>query len=148
MTETLSVQADIAEIQRVNDWTDRIANQAHMPQSTLFAIQLCCEEVLANIVRYGIPAAPDSNTEVRLSLDCAGDAVILTIEDHGAAFDPCAAPTPARPASLEEAAIGGLGIHLMRRFTRRIDYERRDGINRLTMLIGPQPAQASRGQSG
>ena len=35
-------------------------------------------------------------------------------------------------ASLEEAKVGDLGIHLMRSFASGMDYERRDGRNRLT----------------
>jgi hypothetical protein len=35
--------------------------------------------------------------------------------------------------SLAEANVGDLGIHLVRSFASSMDYERRDGRNRLTL---------------
>jgi anti-sigma regulatory factor (Ser/Thr protein kinase) len=35
--------------------------------------------------------------------------------------------------SLEQAKVGDLGIHLMRSFASGMDYERREGRNRLTL---------------
>ena len=42
-------------------------------------------------------------------------------------------PPPA--ASLEETAIGGLGIHLMRGFSSQMYYERIADLNRLKMVF-------------
>ena len=64
----------------------------------------------------------------------------LIIEDHGPAFDPTHAPDPELPTRLEDATIGGLGIQLMRRFAQSMNYQRRDGINKLTLEFPLAPA--------
>jgi anti-sigma regulatory factor (Ser/Thr protein kinase) len=53
--------------------------------------------------------------------------------DDGRPFDPRAQEAPQRPADLESAQIGGLGITLMRNFATGIAYRRTDGTNRLTL---------------
>ena len=49
----------------------------------------------------------------------------------GAAFDPSAAPPPDLAIPLHQRDPGGLGIHLMRQMTDRVEYRRTDGHNRL-----------------
>ena len=135
MAETLTIQADIAELARAADWLDGVATRMAIPDQTRFAIDLCLEEALANTVRHGFPDDLTADRTVRVHIDRAGDIVTVTIEDHGMAYDPLETPEPERPATLAEAPIGGLGVHLMRRFTQAMDYQRQDGTNRLTLRI-------------
>ena len=134
MRETLVIRAEIAELARVSDWADAIGQGLGLPQSTLFAIHLCLEEALSNIVLYGFGGDESENDrEVRIALAPSDSAIDLTIEDRGIPFDPLAAATPAMPASLDDAPVGGRGIHLMRQFAQRLAYERRNGANLLTL---------------
>jgi anti-sigma regulatory factor (Ser/Thr protein kinase) len=55
------------------------------------------------------------------------------IEDNGRQFDPTQVASPAPATSLDDAKIGDIGIHLMRSFADQMQYERRDGRNRLTL---------------
>jgi len=136
MSDTLVVQAEIAELARVWDWANMEGERLAVSQSTLFAIHLCLEEALSNILQYAFPDDRDGNRGdkiVRLGLRREEDAILLTVEDHGIAFDPLEFVELPAPATLAEASIGGRGIHLMKEFTRHMAYERRDGTNRLTL---------------
>lgn len=136
MPETLVVQAEMAELARVGAWTDAVAERMELPPSVLFAIHLCFEEAVSNIVRYGFQDsrhATGHDRNVNLALAREADAVTVTIEDHGVAFDPREVASPAPATTLEEAVVGGLGIHLMRQFAQDVAYQRLDGINRLTL---------------
>jgi anti-sigma regulatory factor (Ser/Thr protein kinase) len=145
MTETLSFQADIAELTRVAEWVEGVADRLELPDQTRFALDLCLEEALANVIRYGFPDGIDADRTVRVGLDRAEDAVLVTVEDHGVAYDPLATAEPVLPTTLDEASIGGLGVHLMRQFTQQMAYQRQDETNRLILRIGttepaPDPA--------
>jgi anti-sigma regulatory factor (Ser/Thr protein kinase) len=145
MPETLVVQADIAELARVSAWTDDIGERLALPASILFALHLCFEEAISNIVRHGFrdrETADGTDHDVCLELTREVHAVTVTIEDRGAAFDPREALVPPTPTTIEEAEIGGLGIHLMRQFTQQMDYQRLDGTNRLTLRFDLQMPSA------
>ena len=137
MSESLSVPADMEQLPRVFQWTDEVADRAALPDWTRYALLLCIEEAVSNIVRYGYP--PDhrdiAHDQVRLTLAWDGDAATLTIEDQGVPFDPRDLAEPAQPKTVEEAQIGGLGIHLMRRYAETMDYQRANDVNRLTLRI-------------
>jgi anti-sigma regulatory factor (Ser/Thr protein kinase) len=102
-----------------------------MSSDVSFAVQLCLEEAVANIIMYG--ATRDDRLEIAVELERNGGTLVARIEDNGRQFDPTRAPPPAVAASLEQAKVGDLGIHLMRSFASGMDYERRDGRNRLTL---------------
>jgi anti-sigma regulatory factor (Ser/Thr protein kinase) len=126
----LVLRNDVAELQRLAGWIEGFAQQG-MSSDVSFAVQLCLEEAVANIIMYG--ATRDDRLEIAVELERNGGTLVARIEDNGRQFDPTRAPPPAVAASLEQAKVGDLGIHLMRSFASGMDYERRDGRNRLTL---------------
>jgi anti-sigma regulatory factor (Ser/Thr protein kinase) len=96
--------------------------------------ELAFEEVVSNIMRHG--GAEGRQPDVAITVAAGPQAVVLTFEDDGAPFDPLSRPAPARPASLEEAPLGGLGLLLLRKTSTHLHYTRTaDAKNRLTVTI-------------
>lgn len=96
-----------------------------------FQVELVFEEIADNIVRHG-----SATGEVDVTVAFVGDEVVLTFQDDGAAFDLRERPDPPVPDSLDEARVGGLGLVLVRKVARSVEYERtRDDRNRLTLVI-------------
>jgi anti-sigma regulatory factor (Ser/Thr protein kinase) len=78
--------------------------------------------------------------EIRLELDLEPpEAAILTVIDEGPAFDPLSVPPPVIPASLDDAPVGGLGIHLVRSYADACEYKRHGGRNVFTAYFGARP---------
>ena len=109
---------------------------ARVGRVTGYALRLCLEEAAANVVMHGVAEAAADADCVLLKVEPAADALRVTVEDRCDAFDPLDVAAPAPPINLEDARIGGLGIHLMRQYTKAMEYARVDGANRLTLTIG------------
>jgi anti-sigma regulatory factor (Ser/Thr protein kinase) len=108
----------------------QLVDQQGLEDGVRYNVELVFEEVATNIVRHG---KPRGDVALGVSFD---DDVVLTFEDDGIAFDPRERPAPLVPDSIEEAEIGGLGLVLVRKICRRIDYERTSQHrNRLTVVI-------------
>ena len=99
----------------------------------VYAIELVLEEVLSNQFKYAY--AGGVAEPVGLSVKVTANRIELRFEDRGIAFDPLAAPVPAAARSIENARVGGLGLGLVRQFSHLAHYERRDGVNRLSLSI-------------
>jgi anti-sigma regulatory factor (Ser/Thr protein kinase) len=84
-------------------------------------LEVVFEEIVSNIVRHGLTSGSGETIAVRVAL--RPDAVVLTVEDDGIAFNPLEAPLPAPFTSLETAPLGGLGIALMRKLAADVCYE-------------------------
>jgi anti-sigma regulatory factor (Ser/Thr protein kinase) len=130
--DRLVLRAHLSEIERPPAWIERIAGRAGLATETTFALQLCVEEAIANIIMYS--GAPE---EARISVDLMLDSgrVVVVIEDGGRPFDPTGLPPRVKPASLHESRIGELGVHLMRQYSSSMRYRRLDGRNRLTLTF-------------
>ena len=116
----------------IESMSEFLKRQSAGPQA-LYQAQLAAEEMGINIIKY----AYDDQLEHRITLrvDCQADRFCLQLLDDGRPFDVRQVPEPDREQSLEERKPGGWGISLVRRLVRRLEYERRDGINVLTVEI-------------
>jgi serine/threonine-protein kinase RsbW len=117
-------------LERLAIWLEGWAMRDLSPELS-FAIQVCLEEAVANIIMYN--ATTDDRLEIVIEVERRNQSLVAQIEDNGSAFDPTQVPRPPIPTSLAEAKVGNLGIHLMRSFASDMHYERRDSRNRLTM---------------
>jgi len=130
-SKRLELRSDLAELKRLAGWLKAQAQQ-ELSADTSFAIQLCLEEAVANIIMHG-GGAKDDRLRIAIELERNAGTLVASIEDSGREFDPTQFPPPSVAKSLEEAKVGDLGIHLMHSFASDMHYERRDGRNRLTL---------------
>src|SRR5262249_45169990 len=116
----LLLHRDLAELQRLAVWIEDWAAR-DLAADPSFAVQVCLEETVANIMMYS--AAQDAPLEIAVELERTDQALVARVEDNGSAFDPTRAPRRTVPASLALAQVGNLGIHL-RSFAGDMRYER------------------------
>ena len=124
------LHSDLAELKRLAAWIEGWARQG-VSSDVSFAVQLCLEEAVANVIMYGGVSA--ARLKIVIEIERNDTTLVARVVDNGRQFDPTLAPPPSMPTSLVEAKIGDLGIHLMRSFASGMHYERRDGCNRLTL---------------
>ncbi|MCE2531227.1 MAG: ATP-binding protein [Acidimicrobiia bacterium] len=101
----------------------------YCPDDLAFKLHLIIEELALNAMTYG------GASSVQINITSEPDTITVEISDDGAAFDPLNdAPQPDVNAALEDRAIGGLGIHLVRTLTDDLSYRRDGERNHLTLV--------------
>jgi anti-sigma regulatory factor (Ser/Thr protein kinase) len=104
---------------------------------------LVAEEVVSNADKYAGLAA-DAVITVTVEADCLQ--VALEVRDAGLAFNPLLeAQQSALGTAIEDAAVGGLGVHLITALTDHQSYHRLDGCNilRVIKLLANHPDQSA-----
>lgn len=131
--DTLIISNHHDEVVRVCTWVADLATSAGVPKSVCFKLDLCVAEAITNVIDYGY----EDQGKHEISLQCAitEKRIELVMEDNGKPFNPLKAPEPEHPTSLEEANIGGLGIPLLRAYTKECYYTRDADKNKLTMVL-------------
>jgi serine/threonine-protein kinase RsbW len=94
---------------------------------TVYLANLGLEELITNTVKYGYDVPGTYMIEVLLKVDAEG--VSLTIIDDGHPFNPVTHERKDLAVRIEDRAIGGLGILLLKKQFDRIDYRRDEGRN-------------------
>ncbi len=116
----------------IESMSDFLKRQSCGPQA-LYQAQLASEEIGTNIIKYGYD--DELKHSITLRIEVLPDCFRLRIVDDGHPFDVRQVPEPDLDQSVEDRQPGGWGISLVRRLARRMDYERRDSANVLTIEI-------------
>jgi anti-sigma regulatory factor (Ser/Thr protein kinase) len=122
-----------ASIAASAQWLEDGAERLELSSAMVFKLQLCLEEALANLVNYAFPDG--GRHAILLTVTNLGETVLMSLEDDGVFYDPTQQPEKDFPTTLEDAEIGGLGIHLMRQFSQAMSYDRVGDRNRLTLTL-------------
>ena len=136
----ISLTPDLSSITELEQSLEDFASIHEIDMGLQNRLNLMLEELITNSVNYSLQAVSGPELELRLSLD--GTFVVARLEDNGPAFDPFAeAPEADTTSSLEDRPIGGLGIHLTKKFADEYAYERVGGRNCVTLRckIGEKP---------
>ncbi|MFN8465103.1 MAG: ATP-binding protein [Caldilineaceae bacterium] len=114
----------VQEFTRANAISDRCA----------FRLELVLVETVTNIIEHGA-VGDDECSAIEVQLACDGARIVAQVDDDGPPFDPTAAPLHRQPASLTDASVGGLGLHLIRSYTEDWEYRRISERNQQLMTI-------------
>lgn len=113
-------------------WIQRTGRLMALPDALGSELDLCANEAVTNIISYAYADSASGRISVRLTR--APGRVDLEVEDDGRPFNPLEFPPAASVSSIEQAPLGGRGIHLIRGLMSECRYQRRDGKNILTMV--------------
>lgn len=127
----LELESRLAELARVFPWLEEQAAQFPISAETRYAIELCLEEVLSNIVRHGYGGKPGHPIFIE-SLRSQADVWSFVIEDRAPCFDPIAYGEEQKDF-LPALTPGGQGIRLLRAYAGSIRYECLSDGNRLVL---------------
>ena len=128
----ISILNKVEELHKLNVVVEEMKVEWGLSASISMNINLVLEEVVSNIIFYGF----EDKTEHLINIDFVkdDDEIKIVITDEGNPFDILSAEEFAdidKPA--EEREIGGLGIHFVKTLMDRMEYQRRDNKNILTL---------------
>jgi serine/threonine-protein kinase RsbW len=129
--DRLVLPAKLSAMERLPPWIEAIAKSTPIDDRTQFAIHLCLEEAVSNVIRHG-HAETATEATVTIAYAASPDGhLVFTVEDNAPPFNPLAAPVTPIVDANGEIPIGGHGIRLLRSFAGSLDYEPIPTGNRL-----------------
>jgi anti-sigma regulatory factor (Ser/Thr protein kinase) len=138
LADSLTLEPELAELKRLSPWIASLAEDLALTPRTAFRLELALTEAVTNVLQHGLGDAAHGFVQVTAAVGPKG--LALTVSDPGPPFDPLQVAPHDTPGSLEDAAVGGLGIHLLRQYADACAYAYRDGRNELTLTFtGERP---------
>jgi len=133
MSDTLEIKLNnqLSELDRFSQTLSEFGQRHGLPSKVIHDLNLALEEILTNIISYGY--TDNRQHEIRVSLSVQPGEVRAEVQDDGQPFNPLEAPEPDTTKPLEERAVGGLGIHIVRKITDGLEYKRQGERNFLTI---------------
>ena len=132
MEKKLVLKNQIAEINRLATFIEELGEELNLPSDLIFNLNLVLEEAISNVILYAYPK--EEQQEIVLTAKKSDKSLIFVLTDSGKEFDPTQAPDADVTLSADEREIGGLGIYLIRQIMNKVEYQRIEGKNVLTLV--------------
>ncbi|MDY7042102.1 MAG: ATP-binding protein [Chloroflexota bacterium] len=136
----LTVPAQLDQLITISEFIAHAAHQTNLDERTVFQVQMAVDEACTNIIQHAYQGLESG--EITINCHRTNDSFVVTIQDHGRAFDPTAVPPPDLSADIEARRVGGLGLYFMRRLMDEVCFEFDEKVgNTVTMTkrIAPRP---------
>lgn len=129
---TLHVPADLAELMQVRQFVEETAVAHISNQQTISDIVLAVDEAVTNIIRHGYQ---QQSGTIEIIVHCHPHKIEIKLCDDSPQFDPTTVSSPNPATPLSHRKPGGMGVHMMRHLTDKIQYQQLpDGRNELTLI--------------
>jgi anti-sigma regulatory factor (Ser/Thr protein kinase) len=111
---------------------EEFSDSAGLDLRTAQAAEMALDELLTNIISYGYLDSGKHKIVVEMCVE--GDALQMVISDDGIPFNPFEQEEPDLDSSFDERKLGGVGIHLVKKFMDEYSYQRLGARNVVTLL--------------
>ena len=127
----ISLANDLQELARIAERIDEFCDDRNLGPQIGYAVNLSVDEILTNTISYGYDDGEPHEIEIVVSMQ--GDAIVVVIVDDSAAFDLSQTPDADVESSVEERALGGLGLFLVHQMMDGVEYRHMGGRNVVTL---------------
>jgi anti-sigma regulatory factor (Ser/Thr protein kinase) len=127
----LFLQSRLSDIARLPAWIESLASRQAIPKNIEFAINVCLEEAISNIIRHGYGTDVNGSVTVRFTMP-RQDLFVFMVEDEAQRFNPLDVLTSNLCGTVR---VGGQGINLLRQFSDALEYEATLNGNRLKIAF-------------
>ena len=127
----IEATADLKNLKLLTGFIESSLKKITSNFELLHDLILASEEIIVNIILYSYPEEKGL-IKVWIFLD-KNSFVSIVIKDHGQPFNPLEKQEPDLAASLDQRAIGGLGIFLVKKLVDDISYCRKNNSNILIL---------------
>ena len=122
---------DLSELKTLNTHLSAFGRNIGLPELSISELNICLDELFTNIVLYGFD--DELKHKIKFTMTVEDHILTATIEDDGVPFNPLKKEAVELPTNVEDAEIGGLGIHITKNLVDKISYQRKRGINSVTV---------------
>ena len=131
MEKILVIENDLSEISKLAVFVDELGKELSLTPELIFNLNLVLEEAVSNVILYAY--GEEKHKEISLMAKISDGNLVFVLTVSGKEFDPTKVPDADITLSAEEREIGGLGIYLIRQIMNKVEYQRIDKRNVLTM---------------
>ncbi|HVC63594.1 MAG TPA: anti-sigma factor antagonist [Acetobacteraceae bacterium] len=130
---SLQIDRSMRGVARAGAWVDELAILLNLSHRTEYALRLCLEEAVTNLVTHARPVPGLDAEKVGLRLIAEPGQLCLTLQDQCEEYNPLQSGYVG--AAQDVSGEGGLGIGLLRQHARDVTWSRVGPANRLTLTI-------------
>ena len=123
---SLCIAAKLENLWAIRRFVEDATTALGVDPAAIASIVLAVDEASSNIITHGYQDRPG---DIEIDVQLERNAVVVRLRDRAPPFDPTGVPAPDLAVPLEQRAVGGMGIHLIRQTMDKV-------IHRVTLQGG------------
>ena len=138
---SLRIPADLGRLTDIRELVRDVAGACDAPAVCVDDLVQAVDEATTNVIVHGYHGEPGW---VEVSAERVGDRIVVTVVDEAPAFDPTSVREPDLSIPPAQRTPGGMGIHLIRQATDRLEHQPRPGGGNILTLdrrLDPRPKE-------
>lgn len=142
----LTIPAEAARLAEGRAFVRALAASVEADEETTSDLVQAVDELVCNVIEHGYRGGPGT---IEVDAQVTGETIVVRIRDRAPAFDPRSVPPPDLDLPLERRPLGGMGVHLARTLTDRLDHRiLPGGGNEVTLSKRLRPRTARESNDG
>ena len=119
--QTRTFSGQFPSLAAIGEFVIQAAEVAALDPRATYAVQMAVDEACSNIIEHSYEG--ENIGEIECTYEVTPKALIITLRDQGACFDPTHVSDPDLDADLQDRTRGGLGIYFIRQLMDRVEHE-------------------------
>jgi len=138
---SLRVASDLGNLEVIRKFVEQGAKESGLSEDGVSGLRLAVDEACANIIMHGYR---ELSGDIEITITAGADQIQVALEDWAPSFNPLKRASGRDfDKPLDQRALGGMGVFLIRDNTDSAEYQLRDdGGNRLILTCLLQPRVA------
>lgn len=116
----IKIKAAPENLERIASFIEKNLLKLNIKKDILEEVLISIDEATSNIVQHSYRHIKQGY--IRLVLTVKKDRILVSIFDKGRIFEPDKVPSPDFSKNLNERALGGLGVFLMKKFMDEVTF--------------------------
>ncbi|MDR1255170.1 MAG: ATP-binding protein [Puniceicoccales bacterium] len=133
MEEGIIVNSELCHLPKVVGFVEKVCKQARLSEKSLIPIAIVIEEIFTNIVHHAYSEGIVGTIEVNCRIRTNPRKIEIVFMDDGKAYNPLEQKDPDTTLPVEERAVGGLGILIVKKWVDNIRYTHKQDRNHLSI---------------
>ena len=132
----LSISLKHSEYERADfrEAIDDFAERNHFPEEETYKLQLCLEEAIINVAKYGFQDSDEHDIDIQMEFRVDSRSLVIRILDDGTMFDSFSeSHLHDFDSHLQSQSSGVLGLYLVRKYADTVSYRRQGDRNHLML---------------
>ncbi len=113
--------AKFDQLDTIRGFASQAARDAGMDDSETYAVELAVDEACTNIIEHAYQG--ENRGEIECTCESNDACLTVVLRDHGKPFDPSTVRAPDLDANIDDRAVGGLGVFLMKQLMDEVLFE-------------------------
>ncbi|MDR3290732.1 MAG: ATP-binding protein [Methanobrevibacter sp.] len=125
---SISLENNMDSVMGLSNKISQFGEENNIDSNLISKLSLCVEEMVGNIIKHGFKSSKKRYIDIRIILTTK-NTVIFRIRDDGIPFNPI------DYANKNEFSKNSMGIHMIQKISKNIDYRNTVGLNNLTITL-------------